>query len=311
MKAIQLFTPFTRGAVTLGLALGLLLAGPLTTSAAPAADGAVTCTATVLVGTGDTLSGIGARYDVPWTNIARANGITSPYRLFPGESLCIPALPAPANTTPATAARLHFRTGSTVVTGTYNLPARQNEYYVLRALKGQPMIIDVMSTNGDVTFSLTPLSGAQAAAPGGSAVVSASDKRATWQGTLQKTGDYSFVIYGGASAENITFSLTIASRVQFARGADKITLHGKTVGGNAVTYAAWAGKGQVMKVDVTGAGANAALTIWGFSDGQPYVRSALEQTSFSFTLPASQDYMVMVVPRAGMVVNYALTVKID
>jgi len=304
MKPVQLFTPFTRGAVTLGLALGLFLAGPLTTSAAPAADGgAMTCTATVVVGAGDTLSGIGARYNVPWINIAQANGLTSPYLLLSGESLCIPALPAPANTTPATAARLRFRTGSTSASGTYNLPARQNQYYIVRAMKGQPMIVDVMSTNGDVTFSLT--------APGGSAVVSASDKRPTWQGTLPATGDYSFVIYGGASAENITFSMTIAARVKFARGADKITLHGKTVGGNAVTYAAWARQGQVMKLDVTGAGTNAALTVWGFTDGQPYVRADLAQTSFSFTLPASQDYIIMVVPRAGMVVNYALTVKID
>ncbi len=312
MKSVQLLNPFTRGAITLGLTLGLFLAGPLTApdvaaampAAAPAADGgAVTCTATVVVSDGDTLSSLGATFNVPWVNIAQANGLVSPYLLFPGESLCIPANPAPANTTPATAARLSFRTGATSASGTYLLPAKQNQYYVVRAAKGQPMIVSVMSANGDVTFSLT--------APGGSAVVKASDKKATWQGSLPATGDYSFVIYGGASAENITFNVTIAARIQFARGADKLSLFGKTVGGNNTTYVAWAAKGQVMKVDVTGAGANAALTIWGFSDGQPYVRAELQQTSFSFTLPASQDYIVMGVPRAGMVVNYALTVKID
>ncbi len=304
MKHVHLLNPFARGVLTLGAALGLLMGGPLTTSAAPAADGGgVTCTSTVVVGAGDTLSEIGATFNVPWLNIAQANGITSPYRLFPGESLCIPANPAPSNTTPATAARLRFLTGSTSASASYLLPAKQNQYYVIRAMKGQPMMVDVMSTSGDVTFSLT--------APGGTALVSAADKKATWQGSLPSTGDYSFVIYGGASAQNITYSVTIAARIQFARGADKLTLYGKTVGGNATVYAAWAAKGQVMKVDVTGAGTNAALTIWGFSDGQPDVRADLQQTSFSFTLPASQDYIVMVVPRAGMVVNYAATVKID
>ncbi len=308
MKRIQLLNPFTRGAITLGVALGALLAGPLTAPgaayAAPAADGgAVTCTASVVVGAGDTLSALGATFNVPWLNIAQANGITSPYVLFPGESLCIPANPAPSNTTPASAARLSFRTGSTNASATYLLPARQNQYYVFRAMKGQPIIVDVASAKGDVTFGLF--------APGGNSVVSAADKKATWQGSLPATGDYSFVIYGGASAENITFNLTIAARIQFARNTDKLTLSGRTVTGDGVTYVAWAAKGQVMKVDVTGAGTNAALTIWGFSDGQPYVRADLQQTSFSFTLPASQDYIVMVVPRAGAVVNYALTVKID
>jgi len=303
MKPVQLLTPLTRGAATLGLALGLMLAGPLPASAAPAHDGgSVTCTATVVVSAGDTLSGLGATFNVPWTNIAQANGLASPYALFPGESLCIPANPAPSNTTPASRVRLSFPTGSTSASATYLLPARQNQFYKFRAQQGQPMMVDVASAKGDVTFGLF--------APGGVPVVTAADKRATWQGALPATGDYGFVIYGGASAENITFSVTIAGRIQFPRNADHMTLFGKTVGGNAVTYAAWAAKGQVMTVDVTGAGANAALTIWGFTDGQPYVRAALERTSFSFTLPASQDYIVMVVPRAGMTVNYALALKI-
>ena len=309
MKHIQRLIPLMRRIVLMGLALGLFAAGPLATSvasAAPAADGgSVSCSAlssvTVVVKTGDTLSSLGAAYNVPWTNIALANGLTSPYVLYPGQTLCIPAA-ALTNTTPAMAARLHFLSGATSLSASYILPARQTVYYVLRAAQGQPMLVDVPSYNGDVTFSLT--------APNGAAVVSASDKRATWQGALPATGDYTLVIYGGATAENISLSVTIAARIQFARGATQITLPGKTAGGYAVTYAAWAAKGQVLSADVTGAGSNAALTIWGFSDGQPYVRNVTEQTSFSFTLPSSQDYIIMVVPQAGAVVNYTLTVKI-
>jgi hypothetical protein len=164
------------------------------------------------------------------------------------------------------------------------------------------MLVDVPSFNGDVTFSLT--------APNGTAVVSASEKRATWQGLLPATGDYTLVVYGGATAENFSLGVTVAARIQFARGATQISLLGKTAAGYGVTYAAWAAKGQVLNVNVTGAGSNAALTIWGFTDGQPYVRDVMEQTSFTLTLPASQDYIIMVVPRAGAVVSYTLTVKI-
>jgi hypothetical protein len=304
MKTIRLFTPLTRGFVVLGLALGLLLSGPIAASAAPAADGGgVSCAATYVVQTGDTLSVIGGLYNMSWVNIARANGLGAPYVLYPGESLCIPANSTAPNTAPATATRLRFLTGSTGMSAGLAMPAGQTWYYVFRAAQGQPAIVDVMSFNGDATFSLT--------APGGAAVVSAAEKRATWQGTLPATGDYMLAIYGGASAENVSLSLTIAARLEFAPGATQITLPGRTAGGYAVTYAAWARQGQVMTVDVTGAGTNAALTVWGFSDGQPYIRDVVEQTHFSFTLPSSQDYIIMVVPRAGAVVNYTLSVKIN
>ena len=48
-----------------------------------------------------------------------------------------------------------------------------------------------------------------------------------------------------------------------------------------------------------------------FSDGQPYVRYVSEQTSFSFKLPSTQDYIIEVVPRAGSVVSFLLNVQIQ
>ena len=39
---------------------------------------------------GDTLSGIGAKLGVDWTAIATANGISSPYTIYPGQVLSIP-----------------------------------------------------------------------------------------------------------------------------------------------------------------------------------------------------------------------------
>lgn len=42
------------------------------------------------VQSGDTLSGIGAKLGVNWQNIASANGISSPYTIYPGQVLVIP-----------------------------------------------------------------------------------------------------------------------------------------------------------------------------------------------------------------------------
>jgi hypothetical protein len=56
----------------------------------PAAGGTYTVKA------GDTLSAIGREVGVPWPDIAKANGIKSPYRIHPGDELTIPKASAPA-----------------------------------------------------------------------------------------------------------------------------------------------------------------------------------------------------------------------
>ena len=45
---------------------------------------------TYIVKSGDTLSGIGAKLGVDWKDIANANGIKSPYTIYPGQKLIIP-----------------------------------------------------------------------------------------------------------------------------------------------------------------------------------------------------------------------------
>ena len=66
-----------------------------------------------------------------------------------------------------------------------------------------------------------------------------------------------------------------------------------------------------MSVDLAGLSGDVALTIYGFTDGQPYVRAVTEQTSFSFKLPSTQDYIVEVVPKGGSVVSYFMTIQIQ
>jgi hypothetical protein len=65
-----------------------------------------------------------------------------------------------------------------------------------------------------------------------------------------------------------------------------------------------------MKVDLTPISGKAALEVWGFSDGQPYLRSVVESTTFNVKLPATQDYIIAVVPFAGQVVDFNLTVEV-
>ena len=61
------------------------------TDVAFARPAAVTCASHYTVKSGDTLSKIASAYDVSLTQLADANNLKSPYTIFVGQSLCIPA----------------------------------------------------------------------------------------------------------------------------------------------------------------------------------------------------------------------------
>jgi len=200
------------------------------------------------------------------------------------------------------ATRINFLTGTTTGSVTGTIQAGGMQTYVLEASQGQPMIVMANSSNNDVTMSIKT--------KGGTSMLSAASKLSNWQGTLPTTEDYYISVYGGAVAENFTLSVQIPARIKFAAGADSANVSGKTVGGYAVAYTVFASKGQQMSVKLNGVGSNAALTIYGFSDGQPYIRSVTGATNFNMKLPLTQDYIIEVVPMAGEVVNYTLVINI-
>ena len=212
------------------------------------------------------------------------------------------AVPAPSSTS-ASAMRITFLNGATVGAVGAPILAGNSHNYVLQALRGQPMFAYVASPDNDVTLSITGQDGV--------IILSAAAHQISWQGTLGKTEDYYLTVYGGASTENYSLTVTIPSRVQFAKGADSATVSGKTVAGYDVSYVVYAAKGQTMNVELGNLSGKASLSIYGFTDGQRYLSSDTGQTSYHFVLPATQDYIIVVVPATGNVVSYTLTVKIQ
>jgi hypothetical protein len=226
----------------------------------------------------------------------------------------IPPTLAPTNTSipvsspvptiqPPVGTQILFPTGATygIVEGT--IQASQNLAYYLKAAQGQPMIVIVNSPNNDVTMSIR--------AQNGTVLLPASQKGTLWQGALPGTQDYYFQVIGGASTEAFTLSVNIPARVQFASGADSAKLDGRTVNGYAVSYVAFALAGQILEVTVNTSPEDAALTIWGFSDGQPFARAQNGVTDFNMQLPSTQDYIIDVVPQGGRVIDYSLTIRIQ
>ncbi len=212
------------------------------------------------------------------------------------------ALPA-ASQTPASAMRITFLNGATVGRVGAPILAGVSHDYVLQASRGQPMYVYVASPNSDVTLSITGQDGA--------AILSAAAHQISWQGTLLKTEDYYLTVYGDASTENYSLTVTIPSRIQFAPGSVSATLNGNTVAGYNVSYSVFAAQGQTMSVHLGDPSGQTSLSIYGFTDGQRYLASDKRRTDYQFVLPATQDYIIVVVPVGDAVVGYSLTLKIQ
>ncbi len=208
-----------------------------------------------------------------------------------------PVLP-PTAVLPA-ATRINFLTGATTGVVTAPISPGQSQYYVLNAMQGQPMIANVYSQNNDVAMTIKTA--------GGTTLLKSGQNLAM---LLPITEDYYLTVFGGATTENFTLSVEIPARIKFAVGKTSAILTGQTSGGYNVAYVLFASQDQKMDVNLNGVAGNAALTIYGFSDGQPYLRSVTGSTSFGMKLPSTQDYIIEVVPQAGKIVSYTLVVSV-
>ena len=165
------------------------------------------------------------------------------------------------------------------------------------------MLASVGSHDNDVTMAII--------AADGTTLLPATQGRANWQGTLPATQDYYFQVIAGASTENFSLWVSIPSRIQFEPGAISATVSGRTVDGYIESYVVAAQGGQTMNIIlVPNPSSAAALTVWGFNDGQPYIRAQLGSTTFNMQLPSTQDYIIDVVPQAGQEVDFTMTVEI-
>jgi hypothetical protein len=210
---------------------------------------------------------------------------------------------APSQEPAAPATRITFLNGASVGVVSAPIAPGQTQSYVLDAFQSQPMFVYLASASGDVTVSISTEKGAT--------ILPASDKRNAWQGALPQTGDYYLTIYPGKATENYTLTVTVPWRLQFSQGANSATINGSTVAGYNVSYTVFAAKGQTMKVHLDQMSSKASLAVYGFTDGQNYLHSDAGQRGFQFMLPATQDYIIVVVPMPGLVVDYILTVQVQ
>jgi len=206
----------------------------------------------------------------------------------------------PATPTPEVA-RMQFAAGATSATLSGDLAAGAEGEYVLRALQGQRMMVDVYSPQSDVVLGIT---GAD-----GQALLRQSARQTTWAGYLPATQNYTIRVYSTGGSTPYTLDVIIPERITFAPGAISATLQGKLAANQIHEYLLRALAGQTMTVTITSPDNDVLLEIYGIDDGQPLVRVPMGQTAWTGKLPGTQDYDIKAVSVGGATA-YTLVVEV-
>jgi len=204
---------------------------------------------------------------------------------------------------PPDAVRVDFEAGATsdIVTG--RVGAGQLVSYLVGAAAGQPMLVSLDSVDRDATLSVSGVDD-------GAVLLDAAKRRTSWRAMLTATQDYLVQVHGGARTEGFSLSVTTLARITFAPGGTSAVRSGSTPGWRVVDYVLRADAGQRLILNLNASEGKAVLGVYGYEDGQPYLRFLTEQTSFEMTLPATEDYIIQVVPQAGKIVRYRLEVRV-
>jgi len=206
-----------------------------------------------------------------------------------------PAPPAPA---PVTGAKvLAFAAGATSGDVTGHLTAGGKASYYFGAGAGQMLLAATYSKNNNVYMII---SGAD-----GSALVRASDQFTNFQSKLSKTQAYYVTVVAGGGASDYDLQIILPFNIVFSPGAISASVDGYLGNNQTNYYLLRALKGQTMTDTITSPHGDVFLTVYGITDGQPLVRSAMGQTSWSGKLPLTQDYMIEAVNTGGAT-NYTL-----
>jgi hypothetical protein len=216
----------------------------------------------------------------------------------PAQPSATPKPPATLAPAPVTGAKvLAFAAGATSGDVSGHLQSGGQASYYFGAGAGQILLAATYSKNDNVYMKI---SGAD-----GSTLVSASDQFTNFQSKLSRTQAYYVTVFAGGGASDYTLQIILPFNIVFSPGAISASLDGYLASSQTNFYLLRALKGQTMTDTITSSHGDVFLTVYGITDGQPLVRSAMGQTSWSGKLPLTQDYMIEAVNTGGGT-NYTL-----
>jgi|GEM_PF-1375528 len=218
-----------------------------------------------------------------------------------------PTLVQPPTPVPPSAQPITFAPGATEAEAQGQLPSNGIASYSVDARQGQSMALSLSSNSNTARIAVLSPTGLPLPPQRGN------PEGTYWQGTLPVNGKYIVQVLAGNGAATANYSLdvTIPVRISFAPGAISAQVQGTTSQGRIVTYLLKANGGQTMTVNLNAPPNSAGITIYGLDDGQPLVRSQSGATSFNGPLPATQDYVIQVVPFGNGQVSFTLNTTVQ
>jgi hypothetical protein len=175
--------------------------------------------------------------------------------------------------------------------------------YLLRALAGQEMTVQISSPGGLANFAIT-------GAGDGQPYKRLVNEDRYYSFRLPVTQDYLITVASVAGAVDFSLTVTVVTpgppspppnepiRIQFEPGAISASVSGHLFSGDRQEYLVRAQAGQEMTVELYADSTDTLLAIRG-ADSTLYKRGEVGGPFFSFTLPATQDYVVTVVAAGG------------
>jgi hypothetical protein len=195
-----------------------------------------------------------------------------------------------------------FAPGATSASQGGNVAANGTQEYRLWVGAGQWLIADLQAAQPNAYLQI--IVGAT-----GQIIGQTTPGTVHWQGLTPSTGRYWVRVISNGNATSFNLKLTIPRRVSFARGASSANIYGSLAAGGINSYVLRAGGGQTMTATLYGASASARLEIYRLSDGQSVLSGGANATTWTGTLPSTDDYIVRVVS-TGPHTTYTLSTAI-
>ena len=246
-------------------------------------------------------------------NLVKSNGKidATPTTAITVEPTSMPTA-AGAQSTPAPE-RIDFESGATSATVAGNLQASGSHQYVLSALAGQTMTVDLSFTVGQAILVIW--------GKDGNVLLSDHAETSHFQGVLPSTQDYYIQLKGSPDGSTkYSMKVTIPTsrsnqptalpdRIHFESGSTSATVTGQLRASGSDQYVLSALAGQTMTVDLSFSEGQAILAIWG-ADGTVLMSDHAEASYFSRILPSTQDYYILVRGRPDGEIVYRVDITI-
>jgi hypothetical protein len=204
--------------------------------------------------------------------------------------------------------RIRFERGATSTTVQGYLNPNVSDGYLLYALAGQTMTLNLVTLLNDV-----PLTGAylEVSDANGNPLLLLGHYRTAWTGVLPASQTYQIRVTSVGGVGSYRLQVSIPSEIRFTRGATSAVLRGTVRPDRLNEYHFRAGANQWISLTVVSPADDVRLTLYG-EDGNILIRAiGMPSNTWSGWLPATQKYFLIVTqPASGLPTAYTLYISI-